>query len=1176
MTKTEFAHLHNHSEYSLLDGMLRFTDNKGNPSEFLERLAHEHVKGLALTDHGNLYGAVEFYTRCRKVGLKPVVGCEFYTAKRGRLSREGSQRDNCHLTLLARTLEGYENLMALSSKAFLEGFYYDPRIDKELLAKHAKGLIVLSGCLKSELCQTILAGDIEAATRLALEYRDMLDPGSYYLELMDHGIEEQKRVLKALLDIHARTKIPLVATNDCHYPKREDHAAHEAVTCIGMGKLLSDQDRLRWSPELYFKSPAEMAKIFHYAPEALSNTLKIVEECNLEIPMGKALLPHFPVPEGFTQDAYLEKLCREGLSRLGRDADPVYADRLAYELRVIKQMGFSGYFLIVWDFIRHAKSEGVPVGPGRGSGAGALVCFCLGITMVDPIVNKLLFERFLNPDRISMPDLDIDFSDTGRERVLAYVREKYGHDKVAQIITFGSLKARLAIRDVGRVMGVPIPEVNRLAKLIPANNTLNEALTSVPELQEAAKDARTKNLLDLAHKVEGLKRHTGVHAAGIVITKESAVRYAPLSKGASSEVVTTQYDGDILPVLGLLKMDFLGLRNLTVIQDAVRLIRERHDKDFDVARIPFDDKKTYDLLASGKALGVFQLDSEGMRQLLRRLRPTNFEDISAVIALYRPGPMKSGMLDLFVERKHGAKKVRFEHPKMEPILKDTYGCFVYQEQVMEISKVLAGFTAGQADGLRKAMSKKTKDEFQKQRAPFVAGCKKNGIAEKLADKIYDQIDKFGGYGFNRSHTVAYGTIAYQTAYLKANYALEYFTALLTSEIGHSAVDVEGKENKLVTYLDDARTLGIAILPPDVQRSDVVFTVEGNGIRFGLTAVKNVGRSAAESVVASAKGKPFESLDDLCQRVDTHSVNRKTLESLIKAGALDSLMPGLKIEETRARLMHRLGETLDRQARIKEDLARGQGLLFGTDIPVARPSDVEADRVERIDPLHEHDLLNAEREVLGCYLSGHPLVRYQERLRCVASHSISQLKEGCPPKVRLAGILNQVKKGPTRKGEQMGRATLEDLSGEVEIIVFPKAFASGTGEQLRTNAIVAVGGRVEFRTDFQGRDSAGAETHENPTPQLIVDEILPLELAVGLYARGLVLNIASAGLEDAFLEELRRVLRRFPGRIPVQLRVTTPGGQALIETEETVDLQDKLFDQLRNLLGEKAWQIQSAS
>ena len=983
-------------------------------------------------------------------------------------------------------------------------------------------------------------------------------------------------MIKALLDIHSRTKIPLVATNDCHYPKREDHAAHEAVTCIGMGKLLSDQDRLRWSPELYFKSPAEMAKIFHYAPEALSNTLKIVESCNVEIPMGKALLPIFPVPEGFTQDSYLEKLCQEGLRRLGKGKDPVYVERLAYELRIIKQMGFSGYFLIVWDFIRYAKSDGVPVGPGRGSGAGALVCYCLDITTVDPITNKLLFERFLNPDRVSMPDLDIDFSDTGREKVLEYVRGKYGSDRVAQIVTFGSLKARLAIRDVGRVMGVPIPEVNRLAKLIPFNNTINEALTASPELQEAAKDARTKNLLELARKVEGLKRHTGLHAAGVVITKDSAVKYVPLAKGSSSELAATQYDGHILPDLGLLKMDFLGLRNLTVIQHAVRLIRERRDKDFDIARVPLDDKKTYDLLASGKALGVFQLDSEGMRQLLRRLRPTNFEDISAVIALYRPGPMKSGMLDLFVERKHVDKKFRVDHPKMEPILKDTYGCFVYQEHVMELSKALAGFTAGQADTLRKAISKKTKDEFLKLRDPFVAGCKKNGIPEKLADKVFEQIDKFGGYGFNRSHTVAYGTIAYQTAYLKANYPLEFFTALLTSEIGRSAVDVEDKENKLVTYLDDAKSLGIAILPPDIQRSDTAFTVEGDGIRFGLTAIKNVGQAAAESIVAGARENPFESLDDLCRRADTHSVNRKTLESLIKAGALDSLMPGLKVEETRARLMRMLGETLDRQARIKEDLSRGQGLLFGTDIPVARPPDIEADSVERIEPLHEHDLLKAEREVLGCYLSGHPLVRYQERLRCVATHSISQLQEGCPPKVRLAGILNQVKKGPTRKGEQMGRAILEDLSGEVEIIVFPKAFASGTGEQLRTNAIVAVGGRVEFRTDFHGKEPSGAEAQEKPTPQLIVDEILPLELAVGIYARGLVLSIASAGLEEAFLEELRRILRRFPGRIPVQLRVTTHGGQALIETEETVDLQDKLFDQLRNLLGDKAWRIQSAS
>ncbi|MFH1726132.1 MAG: DNA polymerase III subunit alpha [Elusimicrobiota bacterium] len=1172
MHKAEFVHLHNHSEYSLLDGTTRFSDHKGQPSEMLQRLAHAGAKAVALTDHGNLFGAIEFYTQCRKAGIKPVIGSEMYLAKGSRLDRRGSQRDNCHLTVLARSYEGYQNLMALSSKGFLEGFYYDPRIDKEVLAEHAKGLIVLSGCIKSEMSQRVLDGDVKGATKLAAEYRDLLEPGAFYLEIMDHGLERQRQVLKALLEIHERTKIPLVATNDCHYAKREDNIAHDARVCISTGKQLSDANRLRFEThEFYFKSPAEMAKLFHFAPEALANTVRIADACNLEIPMGKSILPDFPVPPGYTQDTYLEELCREGLTSLGREGDEAYRQRLAYEVSVIKKMGYSGYFLIVWDFIKYAKSNGIPVGPGRGSGAGALVCYALGITAVDPIHHKLLFERFLNPDRVSMPDLDIDFSDQGRDKVIEYVRDKYGRENVAQIVTFGTLKARLAIRDVGRVMGVPLADVDKLAKLIPPGSTIHQALESVPDVQSAAEDPQTKRLLDLARKLEGLKRHTGVHAAGIVITKEAVVKYSPLAKGSNSDVVTTQYDGDFLPKLGLLKMDFLGLRNLTVIHGAVALIRSRRDKDFDIAAIPMDDEKTYRLLASGKALGVFQLDSEGMRELLRRLKPTTFEDISACIALYRPGPMSSGMLDLFVERKHG-KKVRYDHRKLEPILEDTYGCIVYQEQVMEISKSLAGFTPGQADVLRKAMGKKIPEELEKLRGGFIAGCKKNDIPEKLAAKIYDHIQKFGGYGFNKSHTVAYGTIAYQTAYLKANHLIEYETALLTSEIGHSAIAVEGKENKLVTYLEDAKAMGIEVLGPDVRRSETVFSIgDGQAIRFGLTAVKNVGHGAAESIVAAREEKPFESLDDFCARVDLKAANRKTLESLIMAGAMDSLMEGLPIDEARARLMHTLDHTMGRQARIKEDLARGQGLLFGSEPPVARPAGAGPHDGEKLEPWHEHDLLKHEREVLGFYLSGHPLVRYKELLGCVATHPIGALDESASKHVRLAGMIAQVKKVITRKGDPMARGVLEDLSGEITLLVFPKAYASGLGQQMKLNAIVAVSGRLSFPTNFRGDDS------ERAKPELIVEEILPIDMAINRFARRLTLHFSTLGLEEVLLDDLKRVLRRHPGRIPVFLRLDTTGhGQTLIETDEKVDLKDRLFEQLSRILGEKSWKIESAS
>ena len=1170
-TPPQFVHLHNHSEYSLLDGTIRLSDHKKNPSDALNKLAQSGAKALALTDHGNLYGAIEFYSNCKKVGIKPIIGCEMYLAKKSRHEKSGSQKENCHLTVLARNFEGYQNLMALSSKSFLEGYYYDPRIDKELLASHAKGLIVLSGCLKSEVNQLVTAGDVSGATRLVMEYRDILEPGSFFLEIMDHGIEKQKQVVKAMLEIHEKTKLPLVATNDCHYSGKDDFGAHDARICISTGRKLVDTQRLRFdSHEFWFKSAAEMARIFHFAPEAVDNTVRIADMCELKIPMGESQMPRFPTPEGMSEDAYVESLCREGLARLGKAGEAVYEERLAYELGVIRRMRYSGYFLIVWDFIKYAKENGIPVGPGRGSGAGALVCYTLGITAVDPIVHKLLFERFLNPDRVSMPDLDIDFSDRGRPRVIEYVRRKYGETNVAQIITFGSLKARLAIRDVGRVMDVPLSEVDKLAKLIPAASTIHEAMTTVPDVMEAAKNPETRKLLDLAQKLEGLKRHTGVHAAGVVITPEAVVKYAPLSKGTNSDDVTTQYDGEWLPKLGLLKMDFLGLRNLSILEDAVAFVRKRHDPKFDPYGAPPGDEKTFQLLQSGRALGVFQLDSEGIRDLLRRVKPTTFEDISAVIALYRPGPMEAGMLDIFVARKHGAK-VKYDHPKMEPILNDTYGCIVYQEQVMEISKSLAGFTGGMADTLRKAMGKKVPEEIEKLRGDFSKGCEKNGIAAKLADKIFDQIIKFGGYGFNKSHTVAYGTVSYQTAYLKANYPVEYFAALLTSEIGHSAIDVEGKENKLVTYLSDAKSFGIEVLGPDIQRSEAVFSIEdrdqGAAIRFGLTAIKNVGAAAAESIAkAREEGGPFASLDDLCRRVDLHAVNKRALESLVKAGAMDSLMQGLAITEARARLTHSIDTAIARQAAIKEDMARGQGLLFGGDMPAARAEEAGAEGMP--EQWHDLDLLKAEREVLGFYLSGHPLVRSESLLNAVSTHRVADIGSAPPPKVRLAGMIATVKKVITRKGDPMARCVLEDLTGDIPLIVFPKAYAQ-VQDQLRSSAIVCVTGRVQMAQDLRAEEGTPGK------PEMVVEEVMPLAMAVNRFARSLTLRLGKAGLEESFLSDVKKALERDPGRIPVVLRLEGPGGAAtVIETDEQVELTDRLFEQLGRLLGEKAWKIES--
>ena len=939
--KPEFVHLHNHSEYSMLDGITRITaqDGKG-PSELLKSLAKEGTRAVGLTDHGNMYGAIEFYSQCSSLGLKPIIGCEMYLAKGSRTDRGHSQKENCHLTVLSKDFTGYQNLMQLVTKGFTEGYYYDPRIDKELLARHSKGLIVLSGCLKGEISQLITAGHLAEAEKLVCTYRDILEPGCFFLELMDHGIDKQLQLNKALLEIHARTKIPLAVTNDCHYAKQSDADAHFARICISTGKKLDEPHAIKPAgPEFYFKSPEQMHKLFAHVPEGLANTLKIAEMCHLKIPMDQMLLPEFIVPAGATQDSHLEDLCLQGLKDRFGSLLPAYRERLNYELGVIKRMGFSGYFLIVWDFIKYARTQGIPVGPGRGSGAGAVVAYALRITNVDPLVHNLLFERFLNPDRKSMPDLDIDFADTGRERVIEYVRNKYGAGNVMQIISFASMAAKGVVRDVGRVMNVALPEVDRIAKMIPGipGTTLYETLQKNPDLIEAAKNPETKKLLDLSLKLEGIKRHTSVHAAGTLITKEPVVNYAPLSRGSKSDVYTTQYDGEVLPKLGLLKVDFLGLRTLSIIDDAVKFVRLRKDPKFDIDALPMDDQKTFDLLRSAKALAVFQLDSQGMRDLLFRIKPTDFNDIISLIALFRPGPMQSGMLDLFVERKHGQKKVAYDHPLLETILKDTYGCIVFQEQVMEVSKKLADFTPGQADGLRKAMGKKIPEELEKMRDTFVKGAHNHKIAPKLANKIYDQLVQFGGYGFNKSHSAAYGLVAYQTAFLKANYPLEFMTAVATSEIGHSSVGAVDKENKLVTYLDEAKRMGLKVLPPDVQRSQAKFSIEGDdSIRFGLVAVKNVGEGAVEAVLAARKDGPFKDLNDFCARVDMKAANKKAMESMIKSGALDCLQPGVTVNVGRGRLLAQMEDAVDRQARLREDLLRGQGQLFGLDAAAAVP------------------------------------------------------------------------------------------------------------------------------------------------------------------------------------------------------------------------------------------------
>lgn len=1169
MTNPSFVHLHSHSEYSLLDGAARITDEKGKPGELLKRVAEMKMPALAVTDHGNLYGAIEFYQAAKAVHIKPILGCEMYLAPKSRLDRDatrGQEDAYYHFTMLARDNEGYQNLIQLCSIGFLEGYYYKPRVDKEVLAKHGKGLIALSGCLKGELAQALLAGKDKEALQIVSDYQDIFGKENYYLELMDHGIADQKRQNEKLVELSKKTGVPLVVTNDCHYVKKEDAAAHDALLCIGTGSTLIEPNRMRFDEhEFYYKSPEEMYKLFSHCPEAVRRTLEIAERCNIEIKLDQTLLPHFEVPTGESVDSYLEKLCHEGMQRRYGSGASQHADRLQYELAVIRKMGFSGYFLIVWDFVHWAKNNGIPVGPGRGSGAGAIVSYVLGITDICPMKYGLLFERFLNPDRRSMPDLDIDFSDGGRERVIQYVRNKYGEKSVAQIITFGSMLARLVVRDVGRVMGFPLSEVDRIAKLIPRElgTTIEMARNKVPELQQECKaNPEVEKLMQTAQRLEGLKRHTGVHAAGIVIAKGDLTQYVPLAKGAK-DVITTQYNDEALLKMGLLKMDFLGLRTLTVIDGACRLIRERHDANFDLKVVPLDNPATFKLLQEAKAIGVFQLESTGMRDLLRKLHPSVFEEIIALIALYRPGPMGAGMLDEFVKRKHNAATIKYDHPILEPILKETYGVILYQEQVMRISRDFAGFTPGQADVLRKAMGKKILEEIEKLRGQFMEGAKAKGIKEKTAHHVFEQIVTFGGYGFNKSHSTAYGLVSYQTAYLKANYPIEFMTSLLTSEIGHSAIGKE-EESKLVGFINEAEAMGLKVLPPDVQKSFSEFSIENDAIRFGLLAVKNVGAGAVESIVEARKTHgDFANMDDLCQRIDLRQANRKVLESLAKSGALDGFFQQ-KPNQARPHVLATLDDIMARSSKIREETQSGQDSLFDwKEMAPSRPQkgpSISSQSMDVRQGWSEHELLACEKEVLGFYLSGHPLARFQTELRLFSTHRLNNLPSS-GSQVRMAGMIGSVRRMLTKaKKEPYARCRFEDLEAEIDMIVFPKAYASGISQYLKPSEMVVVTGKVNRRA-------------EDGVPEVLVEELVLLAHAREKYVSELLLRMAHPGIEDRVLHELRDILARFPGRCRVCLEVETPPeGTVIVETDLTVKPTQALFEEIEKRLGHESWKI----
>ena len=1029
MEHSNFIHLHVHSQYSLLDGAIRFEEAFDLAKKF-------GMDAMALTDHGNMFGVVEFYQMAIKHGIKPIVGCEIYVSPGGRFEKKAGEggEGNYHLTLLVKNETGYFNLLKLVSLAHFEGFYYKPRVDKELLNKYNEGLIALSGCMKGEIATHASRGEMKKALQSAEDYRRIFNGGRFFIEIQNNGVENQLQVNDRLLEIGHQLSLPAVATNDCHYLHRKDAKAQEVLLCIQTGKTLQDSDRMKFSSdEFYFKSPQEMADLFRNTPEAITHAAEIAEQCNLEIRFDQKHIPRITVPAGETAESHLEKLAKEGLDlRLSRyreekdfkDRSARYKARLEEELKIIKSMGYPGYFLIVYDFIHYAKSHGIPVGPGRGSAAGSLVAYALSITDMDPIEYDLIFERFLNPGRKnSMPDVDVDFCMEGRDEVIQYVSAKYGKENVAQIITFGKMQAKAVVRDVGRVLGIPYAEVDRIAKLIPnkLDITLDQALQQEASLREAvAKDTRIASLFEIAKSLEGLARHASTHAAGVVIANKPLMEYLPLQRGQNNEVIT-QYAMKQVESIGLVKFDFLGLKTLTVLDQAVQLIEKNRGIKLDLSEIPLDDSEVYTLLGAGSNLGVFQLESSGMRDLLTKLKPQSFKDIIALVALYRPGPLDSGMVGEFIKRKHGQGLIRYELPALEEILKDTYGVIVYQEQVMRIASALAHFSLEDADNLRRAMSKKDALEMERQKEKFLEGTKKTKIPVKKAEKIFEQMETFGRYGFNKSHSAAYALLAYRTAYLKAHYPVEFMAALLTSEAQNA--------DKIVRYISECREMKIEVLPPDINESFKNFAVIGNQIRFGLTAVKNVGDAAIDIILAERKGNgKFKSLYDFCQRVDLRKVNRRVIESLVKCGAFD--FSGAY----RSQMLTILGELLEQSQRAHKKNGEPQLSML-----VDQPGEAREDYPD-IDEFPENQLVAFEKETIGFYISRHPLSRYEEEIKKYTdldTAALPKLQNGA--EVRVCGLVSALKEIVTKKGDRMAFLTLEDMKGFVEVILFPEVF-----------------------------------------------------------------------------------------------------------------------------------------
>jgi DNA polymerase-3 subunit alpha len=1135
MAKAEFVHLHVHTDYSLLDGACSIP-------RLVDQAVEQKMPSVAITDHGNLFGAVKFAQAAEAKGVQPIIGCEVYITTGDRKDRSAGAARTHHLVLLSETQEGYKNLIKLVTAGHLEGFYYKPRIDKELLEKHSKGLIGLSACLNGEVAHNLVSEEYKTAKKAAGDYADIFGPNRFYLEMQDQGLEAEHRINPDIAKMSKELDLPLVVTNDCHYLTQADSHPHDALLCIQTGKLMSDENRMRFdTDQFYFKTAEEMMQVFRAMPEAVTRTMEIAERCNFQLPKEDNPFPNFIVPEGHTIDSYFEKVTKDGFEQRRRYLQglaskgslrtplPVYEKRLEEELAIIKQMKFPGYFLIVWDFMRHAREQDIPVGPGRGSAAGSLVGYSLGITDIDPLQYGLLFERFLNPERVSLPDIDIDFCQRRRGEVINYVTEKYNRENVAQIITFGTMAAKAAIRDSARVMEIPYIEADKIAKMVPAqlNITLDEALKESPQLKKAySTDKKIKDVIDVARRLEGLSRHASVHAAGVVISPRPLEEIVPLYKTNKDEVVT-QFAMDDLEKVGLLKMDFLGLATLTVIEDTIKLIARHRDEALNLEEIPFDDAAVFEQFAQGLTSGIFQFESHGMREILRRYKPARFEDLIALNALYRPGPIQGGMIDDFIARKHGKREVTYILPELEDILEETLGVIVYQEQVMQIANRVAGFSLGEADLLRRAMGKKKVEVMDAQKEKFLAGARANKVNEKKAAKLFDLMAQFAGYGFNKSHSAAYALLAYQTAYLKTHYPVEFMAAVLTNETGNT--------DKIVKYIGECREMDITVRPPDIHTSHWDFTPEEGGIRFGLGAVRNVGQNTVEAIEeARERLGRFRSLYQFCDEVDARTLNRRALESLIKAGAMDSL------GAHRAQLFEALETALAQGVRLQREK-------------------------EDVEEWEEHERLVYEKEMLGYYISGHPLERYEGRFHAMGVTPLANLEnKQTGDSVRLAGIVARVRSMRSRKGDRWAIAHLEDMSGAVDLLIFPKVFKEFE-RRFEKGAELAVRGKV------RAEDSGVAVSVDRAVPLADAVKTLP-EKAHGRQNGGVKRVVIDLDPETVSVEgigQLQQALSRKPGASPVEFRLPAVYGRHEVDSEVRVNPDEELLQEIRALCGSRA-------